>query len=155
MTQKNSLKNISKRIDKIKDYILKNKDKLNIKNVNFKNINLKKMNFNNIDFKNIKFKEIYRNDKGVRRILAIFMLVVIVGMGYTGYKVNEIKTRAFDIYIGQDKIGTMRSEEEALKIMDDIQNDLCSEYNLAIVLDNKLSFEDTHSRSSNLQMKMI
>lgn len=140
MQEKNYLDMFLKKTHEIKAYILKNKDKWNIKNINFKNIGLKKINFKNIN----------KTDDRYRNALAVFMSVVIVGLGYTGYRVNEIKTRAFDIYIGQDKIGTMRSEEEALKIMDEIQEDLCEEYNLAIVLDNKLSFKDTHSKNNEL-----
>lgn len=31
------------------------------------------------------------------------MIVIMTALGYTGYKVNEIKTRAFDVYLGEEK----------------------------------------------------
>ena len=145
MKENDYLKKVSETIGKFKVYILENKNKLNIKNIDFK-----KINFKNIDLKKIKLKDIDIKDRDVRKKLAVLMGVVIILISYSGYKITELKTRAFDIYIGQDKIGTMRSQEEALKIMDDIQKDLCDEYNLAIVLDNKLSFEESHSKNKNL-----
>lgn len=128
MEHRNSLKGISKKLHKFKIYILEYKDKLN--------------------FKDINFKDIDKNDENVRKLLAIFMAVVIIGLGYTGYKVNEVRTRAFDIYIGQDNIGSVRDKDEAIKIMKEIESDLCDEYNLDIVLDNKLNFEKNHIKDS-------
>lgn len=150
MKQKDHLRKVSVIIAKFKIYILEIKDRFNIKNIDFKKINFDKSMFKNINLRKIKIKDIDIKDKGVRKIIAVFMVVVIVGTSYGGYRINEFKTRAFDIYIGKDKIGTMRSKEEALKIMDEIEKDLCDEYRLTVVLDNKLSFEESHSKDSNL-----
>lgn len=130
MEEKKFPNGISGKLQKMKAYIKDNKDKLNLKDINL--------------------KEIDKNNEKVRKALALFMAVVIAGMGFTGYKVNEIRTRAFDIYIGQDKIGSVRDKDEALEIMDEIQSDLSHEYNLDIVLDNKLNFEKTHIKNSGI-----
>lgn len=139
---------ISKKLKGVKSYLVEKKNKINIENlkkINFKNIDFKKIDFKNIDFKNIDVK-----DPKTKKALMTIMAVLVIGVGYTGYKVNEIKTRAFDIYIGEEKIGSTRSRVEAEDIMDEIQKELCKEYNLDIVLDNDLSFESTHTKDKDI-----
>lgn len=86
----------------------------------------------------------------IKKILAGFMIVVIIGLGYTGYKVNEIRTRAFDIYLGEHSLGSMRTQEEALQIFDVVKSDLSDRYNAEVVLDNELAFEPTHTKDEDI-----
>ena len=95
-----------------------------LKKIGFKLKNIKDINFDNTYIKDINFK----------KILAIFMIVTMTALGYTGYKVNEIKTRAFDVYLGEEKIGSVRTEEEAFKIIKEVKSDLSNEYGASIVL---------------------
>lgn len=89
-----------------------------------------------IDLKNINFK----------RTLIIFMIVAMVGMAYTGYKINEINTRAFSVYLGEDILGNVRTEEEAFEVMEELKLELKDTYNVEVVLDKDLWFEPTHSK---------
>ena len=80
------------------------------------------------------------------------MIVTMTALGYTGYKVNEIKTRAFDVYLGEEKIGSVRTEEEAFKIIKEVKSDLSNEYGASIVLDKDIRLEPTHTKMSRLYL---
>lgn len=95
--------------------------------------------------KKIKLKNI-----NYKKALSGFMVVTILALGYTGYKVNEINTRAFEVYLGEDSLGVVRSEEEALNIMDDIRKDLSNTYSAECVLDQELTFQATHAKDDEL-----
>ena len=95
-------------------------------------------NKKNFDFNNINF----------RKVLVVFMVLTILSLGFTGYKINEIKTRAYQVYLGEESIGVIRSEQEALSIMEDIKKDLSNTYKVEVVLDNELSFKPTHAKDS-------
>lgn len=56
-----------------------------------------------------------------KKILIGVMLIVIVGLLLTTYKINEIKTRAFTVYFGDEEIGIVRDQEQALSILSDIK----------------------------------
>lgn len=92
----------------------------------------------------------YRGNSRAKKLLAGFMIVVILGLGYTGYAVNEIRTRAFDIYLGGEKLGSIRTEEEAKDLFNEVREDLCQEYNLEIVFEDDISFEETHAKDDDL-----
>jgi murein DD-endopeptidase MepM/ murein hydrolase activator NlpD len=117
---------ISRMKQKIKD--LKIKD-LKIKDLKIKNLPC------NIDFK---------------KLLAAFMIVVIVALSYTAYSINEIRTRALAVSLGGEQIGIVRTEEEALSIMEAIKRDLSDTYSVECVLDKELSFELTHAKDNEL-----
>ena len=86
----------------------------------------------------------------LNKILAGFMFIVIAGVLLTTYKINEIKTRAFIVYFGDEKVGIVREQEEALNILNDIKRELTSTYDINIVLKDDISFEDTHSKDDVL-----
>src|SRR5690625_2932179 len=48
-------------------------------------------------------------------LLATFMIVSILAMGFTGYKVHEIKTRALELYLDEDMIAVVRDGDKALR----------------------------------------
>jgi murein DD-endopeptidase MepM/ murein hydrolase activator NlpD len=97
--------------------------------------------------KNIKFD---LNDMNFRKALTAFMIITIIFLGFTGYKINEIKARAFQVYLDKDSLGIVRSEEAALDIMNDIKKDLSNTYGAECVLDKELSFELTHAKDKDL-----
>ena len=106
---------------------------------------------NNKVLKRIKgFWEEITKKYSFNKILIGLMLIVIAGLLLTTYKVNEIKTRAFIVYFGDEKVGIVREQEEALNILNDIKRELTNTYDIDIVLNNDISFEDTHSKDGLL-----
>ncbi len=85
-----------------------------------------------------------------KKILVGIMLVVITGLLLTTYKINKIRTRAFVVYFGEEQIGIVRDQEQALNILDDIKRELSNTYNIDIVLNKDISFEDTHAKDNLL-----
>lgn len=102
----------------------------------------------NIHIKGVLEK--YKNTPIAKRALAAFMIVVIIGLGYTGYAVNEIRTRAFDVYLDGDNLGSVRTQEEALEIFNNVREELSQYYNLEIVFEEDISFEPTHTKDGDL-----
>lgn len=90
------------------------------------------------------------NNINFRRALAAFMIVTIITLGYTSYKINEIKTRAFQVYLGEDNIGIVRNEAEAVNILEDIKNELSNTYGAECILDKELTFVPTHAKDKEL-----
>ena len=111
---------MDKKFSALKDTILKNKA--------------------NFDFNNINF----------RKALVGFMVLIILSLGFTGYKINEIKTRAFQVYLGEENLGVVRSEEVAKEIMEDIRIELSNTYEAECILDKELTFEETHVKDDML-----
>src|SRR5690554_5938739 len=113
-------------------------------------------------FKIIKDKIIEKYS--FKRILVGIMLIVIAGLLLTTYKINEIKTRAFVVYFGDDEIGIVREQDEALNILSDIKTQLSNTYDIDVVLNKDIHFEDTHAKDdliaspaeikSNIKSKM-
>ncbi len=107
---------------------------------------------NNHSLRNTKINK--KNDNKVfdinkidlRKALSKFMILIIIVLSFTAYKVVEIKTRAFDIYLGEEKLGTVRNEEEALAIMEDLRGELSHTYGAELVLDKEMTFEPTHAK---------
>lgn len=110
-------------------------------------------NLNIKDIKNVKLDDIkntYRSDAKFRRFVAGFMISLILGLGYTGYKVNEIRTRAFNIYLNEKVLATVRTEEEVKEVLEELRTELCSTYELDIVLEDNFLYEATHAKDKNL-----
>lgn len=93
-----------------------------------------------IDFKSNNF----------RRFLAGFMIIIILGLGYNGYRLAEINSRAVDIYIGSNKIGVLRDKDIAKQAMEELRLDLSNTYNADIVFQDSLAFEDTHAKDDDI-----
>lgn len=92
----------------------------------------------------------YIENEKLKKALAVFMILTIVAIGYAGYKVTEIKTRAFEVYLGENPIGIVRTEEEALKIISEVKSEIANEYNAKVVIDKEIKFEPTHARDSKI-----
>lgn len=90
------------------------------------------------------------NNRKLRQILAGFMIIVILGVGYAGYAINETNTRAFDVYLGTEKIGTTRNDEDVATIVEYLKADLSNTYKAEIVLDKNIRFEPTHVKESEI-----
>ena len=102
--------------------------------------NLRNISIGKISLKNINFK----------LALTSFMILSIIAISFTGYTVNQIRTKAFDVYLGEDKIGTIRDQEEAIKLVEDLKIELSNTYNIDIVLQKELNFEQTHVKDDLL-----
>jgi len=94
----------------------------------------------NFDITNINF----------RKTLVGFMVVVILGLGYTSYKINEVNTRAFNVYLGEENLGIVRSEEDALSVIEAVRKDLSNTYSADCVLDKDLKLEPIHAKDNAL-----
>lgn len=99
---------------------------------------------------NIDLDNTYIKGKKLKNSLALFMVATMVALGYTGYKVHEIKTRAYDVYLGEEKVGTVKTEENALQIIKEVKAELSSEYDASVVLDKEVKFEITHVDDSQI-----
>ena len=100
-----------------------------------------KLKQNIIDIKdNIKTN----SNKNLKVALTGLMVVSIVGLSYTGYAINRVKTQAFNVYLGEDKIGIVRDEEEVTNLMNNLQKELSNTYNMEVVLKKDIEFEVTN-----------
>lgn len=104
----------------------------------------------NIPCEKLDLKKLNIKNKYIRQSLIIFMIVVMIGLGYTGYTINEINTRAFNVYLGDDLLGSVRTEEDAKNAMEELKLDLKNTYGADVVLDKDLSFEPTHVKDENI-----
>lgn len=101
---------------------------------------LRNINIGKVSLKNINLK----------LALTSFMIFSIIALSFTGYTVNKIRTKAFDVYLGEDKIGTIREQEEAIKLVEDLKLELSNTYDIDVVLQKELSFEETHVKDDLL-----
>src|SRR5699024_1589131 len=69
-----------------------------IKNIKYKNIKINKETLKKLDIENIH----------IRLALSGLMILVILVLGFTGYKINEIRTSAYNVYLGEEIVGTVR-----------------------------------------------
>ncbi|WP_353094658.1 peptidoglycan DD-metalloendopeptidase family protein [Tissierella praeacuta] len=122
------LMNLKNRIDKIVNYC---------REIEFKNINLKNIN--------------------MKMSLAGLMIISIIALSITGYKAYQIRMRAFDIYLGNDKIGIVRQQEEVTEILNALETELADTYDIDIVLDKGIRFEEVRAKddaiTSNKELK--
>lgn len=91
-----------------------------------------------------------QNSPYSKRLLSSFMIVVMIALVFTAYKTNEIRNRAFGVYIDEGQIGVVRTEEEALNIVDEIEDKLSNTYSADCVINKDITFEATHARDSEL-----
>ena len=89
-------------------------------------------------------------NKNLKPVLTGLMIVSIVGLSYTGYAINRVKTSALDVYLGEDKIGVVRSEEEVTQVMANLQKELSNTYNMEVVFKKDIKFEETHVKDELL-----
>ncbi len=81
----------------------------------------------------------------------IGILIVFIGiLSFVVYKTNEIRTRAFIVYFGDEEIGIVREQDNALNVLANIKRELSTTYDIDIVLKKDLKFEDTHAKDELL-----
>jgi murein DD-endopeptidase MepM/ murein hydrolase activator NlpD len=85
-----------------------------------------------------------------KKMLLGIMLAVIVSLSLAVYKINEVRTRAFIVHFGNEQIGIVRDKEQALNILEDMKQKLASTYDIDIVLNESIRFEDTHAKDDVL-----
>jgi len=100
----------------------------------------------NITSKNINLKEKFTTDSKFKRYLTYFMIATILILGFTAYKINEIKTRAYIVQLQGETIGTVKTQEEAIKVIEDIKNEIASTYKVEIAMDQDLGLVKTHTK---------
>ncbi|WP_077369265.1 M23 family metallopeptidase [Anaerosalibacter sp. Marseille-P3206] len=87
------------------------------------------------------------NTKNSLMALTIIVLIACIGIIL---KVDEVKTRAFSIKFGGEDLGTVRDREVAEKLIEQIEKELASTYDVEIVLDKKIEFVDTHAKDEEI-----
>lgn len=85
-----------------------------------------------------------------KKFIMIFMIIILGALSFSIYKINEVKTRGYAVYYGDTKVGIVREKEEAIKVLDDIKKNLSDTYDIDVVLDNELTFKDTHVKDKFL-----
>ncbi|NMB06758.1 MAG: peptidoglycan DD-metalloendopeptidase family protein [Tissierellia bacterium] len=95
-------------------------------------------------------KKTFTNKDNHKRLLITIFIAVIGILSFAAYKTNEINTRAFIVYFGDEEIGIVREQEEALNILANIKRELSTTYDMDIVLQKGLKFEDTHAKDELL-----
>lgn len=93
-----------------------------------------------------KIKEKY----SFKEVVMALMIVVIAALLLGTYKINEIRTRGYIVYFGDEEVGTVREKEETLNILENIKIELSNTYDSDIVLEKDISFEDTHAKDDLL-----
>ena len=111
------------------------------KKIEIRKIKFDKKHFTNINFKNIHFKNIH-----IRIALVALMIISIIALCITGYRSVQLKMMAFDVYLGEDKIGIVRQKENVLPIIDDLKSELTNTYQMDISLKKDIRFEETKAK---------
>lgn len=130
-------KHIRVKFKELKERSLKTLDGLKNK---LKNTKIKEIKFEKIDLQNIH----------TRLIISGLMIFMIIALGITGYKINQIRTQAFYVYLGTEKVGTIRSQEEALNVVNELKDELSEAYNMDVALKDEIKFEETHVKDKLL-----
>ncbi len=102
-----------------------------------------------IDIKGNSKKWKLNNDR-FRRFLAAMTVVSVIGISFVSYSVNDTRTKAVDVYLGDEYIGVVRTEDEAHQIYRSIEESLKSTYDMGVVLDKELKFEETNAKDEAL-----
>lgn len=90
------------------------------------------------------------NDINFKRIITGFMVVVILGLGFAAYKINEIRTRGYEVFLGETSLGYVREEETALALLNDFNSTLENQYQMEVKFEEELQFQETHIKDDLL-----
>ena len=90
------------------------------------------------------------NDTYYKKFITGFMIIVILGLGFAGYKINEIRTRGYEVFLGDTSLGYVRDEKVAVALINDYNNSLENTYDLEIVFKEDLSFQPTNINNDSL-----
>ena len=115
-----------------------------------------KQNSSSLNFDENRTKNRHKNRKNKRFLSTIVIMVLaitIASISYVSYSINEEKTRGFDVYLGDNHIGTIRTEEVALEAYASVREKLTHTYDMEVVLDKELLFEPTHAKDEELTLE--
>lgn len=135
-------------LDKLKERF--NQLFADLKNKKFINLGSFK-NRDNIE-KGKKVNDIHRKVMNTYLKLALIslMLISIVALSIVGYRAYEKSLIAYDVYLENEKIGTVREQESVLSIMDSLQQELSSTYDLDVVLTKDIKFQQTKAKNKSI-----
>ena len=91
-----------------------------------------------IDFNFETFNDIY-----FRRFISGMLILIIVGLGLAGFKINHIRTRGYEVFIGESSLGYVRDNRVAAALITDYNRTLTNTYNLEISFEEPLRFVET------------
>lgn len=100
--------------------------------------------------KRVKFNFESFNEIYFKRFLAGFMILVIIGLGFAGYKINQVRTRGYEVFLGDTSLGYVRDEKVAVTMLNDFNKYLTNTYDSEILFEEKLSFEPVNVRDDSL-----
>lgn len=97
--------------------------------------------------KNIKNNKKINNDrvKYIGLSLVVVFLVAILA-----YQVNRSKMRAYEVYLGEDKMGIVRDEGLVTSLMEDLGEELKNTYNMEIVLKKDIKLEEVFVKDEEI-----
>ncbi len=90
------------------------------------------------------FSDKMNDEQRAKVLLSAAAGVLIIVAAYS-------KTLAYDIYIGEDKIGSIRKKAELDIALDEISSDLSSTYDMDVVLEDELDLKRTNRTSKNIK----
>ena len=103
--------------------------------------------------KNLDFKRYYtkiKKEKIKKLALSGLIILILLGVGTTAYNAEQVRTEAFNVYLGEEKVGVIRNEEDALDIVKDLKDELSNTYDMDVALNKKIEFEKTNARDKLL-----
>lgn len=95
-------------------------------------------------------KDFQLSKDATRKALIGLMVFSMFAMGFTAFKVNEIRTRAFDIYINEVKVGSARDENTLVEIIDELENELSKIHDMEILINDGIELEPTHLKDKEI-----
>lgn len=102
-------------------------------------------------------KEFDLNNIYIKLALSGLVLLLVLGLGLRQAKINKINSEAFNVYLGQTKIGVVRDEKDALIVLKDLKDELCKTYDMDIAINDEIEFEETYAKdkllTSNSELK--
>lgn len=92
------------------------------------------------------------------KVNAKISIILVVAVLFTSFALIQFKksvdheksTRAFKVVLGDKDIGIVRDKQEIIDLIDSVQKQLSKDYNLDIVIKEKLAFEDVHAEDKEL-----
>ncbi len=104
---------------------------------------------NQLDQKN---KEGFRRFRGInfKTSLIILMVGVICRFSLTAYKINEISTEAFAVYLGDEEVGIVREKENISHLLEKIEEEFCDKYNINCIVNEELKFESINAEDNDI-----
>ena len=97
-----------------------------------------------------KLKKSSFNNNRFRRFLAVVITVAVVGISYVSYSINDTRTKAVNVFLGEEQIGVVRTSEEAIQAYTELEESLVDTYQMGVSIDKKLHFEETNAKDEAL-----